>query len=504
MNIKEAKKQIANTLKAYLTRDELGNYMIPSVRQRPILLLGAPGIGKTQIMEQIAAEENVGLVAYTITHHTRQSAIGLPFIEKRVFGGTEYSVTEYTMSEIIGSVYSLMEKTGLKEGILFLDEINCVSETLAPMMLQFLQCKTFGNQKLPEGWMIVAAGNPPEFNRSVREFDVVTLDRVKRINVEQNFSVWKEYAHRKGLHGAVVSYLDLKKDHFYRMENTAEGLQFATPRGWEDLSEMIFAYEKLNLKVDTEVVVQYIQLPEIARDFSNYLMLYNKYRKTYHIDEIFRGVWSKTDEREFHTASFDEKVSVLGLLFSGLSDWTRETHRQEQLTEMLHAALLQFKDRIRTGNSPVEILENIISGENELLKRAANAGQTDKNLRNLRMREIHLLESYCSSLLTDGIENSEKAMESIRKLFSRETEKLEIFVKETSLKIDNAFVFLENSVGQCQEMVMFVTEITAGYDTSWFVEKYGCEAYFRHNSELLFSDTRHRIVEKIVSSKNSI
>ena len=87
MNIKQAKEQIRNTLRAYLDRDALGAYRIPAVRQRPVLLIGPPGIGKTQIMEQIAAEENVGLVSYTITHHTRQSAIGLPFIEKRVYGG---------------------------------------------------------------------------------------------------------------------------------------------------------------------------------------------------------------------------------------------------------------------------------------------------------------------------------------------------------------------------------------------------------------------------------
>ncbi len=139
------------------------------------------------------------------------------------------------MSEIIASVYELMERTGLKEGILFLDEINCVSETLAPMMLQFLQCKTFGNQTLPEGWLIVAAGNPPEYNKSVRDFDVVTLDRVKRIDVAEDFGVWKEYAYRKGIHGAVVSYLEIRKDHFYRIETTVDGLQFVTARGWEDL-----------------------------------------------------------------------------------------------------------------------------------------------------------------------------------------------------------------------------------------------------------------------------
>ena len=241
MNIKQAKQEIFNTLKAYLTRDALGNYLIPTVRQRPVLLMGPPGVGKTQIMEQIAAEAGVGLVAYTITHHTRQSAIGLHFIEKHTYGGQEYSVTEYTMSEILASVYQLMEKTGLKEGILFLDEINCVSETLAPMMLQFLQCKTFGNQRLPEGWLIVAAGNPPEYNKSVRDFDVVTLDRVKRIDVKEDFAVWKEYARRRGLHGAVISYLDIRKEHFYRIETTVDGLQFATARGWEELSEIILA-----------------------------------------------------------------------------------------------------------------------------------------------------------------------------------------------------------------------------------------------------------------------
>lgn len=50
MNIKRAKNEIKNALKAYLTTDEFGAYRIPPIRQRPILLMGPPGIGKTQIM----------------------------------------------------------------------------------------------------------------------------------------------------------------------------------------------------------------------------------------------------------------------------------------------------------------------------------------------------------------------------------------------------------------------------------------------------------------------
>ena len=85
MNIKRAKQEIRDSIEAYLSKDEFDEYRIPAIRQRPILLMGPPGIGKTQIMEQIARECGIALVSYTITHHTRQSAVGLPFIKKELW-----------------------------------------------------------------------------------------------------------------------------------------------------------------------------------------------------------------------------------------------------------------------------------------------------------------------------------------------------------------------------------------------------------------------------------
>ena len=184
MNISEAKEELIRIVRTYLAKDEEGRYLIPRERQRPVLLMGGPGIGKTAVMRQIAEEMGISLVSYTITHHTRQSAIGLPSISKKTYGGEEHLVTEYTMSEIVASVYDQIARSGISEGILFLDEINCVSETLAPTMLQFLQYKTFGNHRVPDGYVIVTAGNPPEYNRSVREFDIVTLDRVRLLEVK--------------------------------------------------------------------------------------------------------------------------------------------------------------------------------------------------------------------------------------------------------------------------------------------------------------------------------
>ena len=87
MNIIEAKNEIKSAVRIYLEKDENGDYIIPEERQRPVFLIGAPGIGKTAIMSKIADELGIGYIGYTITHHTRQSAIGLPFISTKTFGG---------------------------------------------------------------------------------------------------------------------------------------------------------------------------------------------------------------------------------------------------------------------------------------------------------------------------------------------------------------------------------------------------------------------------------
>ena len=487
MDIKRAKQEIKDSIEAYLAKDEFGNYLIPAIRQRPILLMGAPGIGKTQIMEQIARECKVGLVSYTITHHTRQSAVGLPFIKEKTFGQETFSVTEYTMSEIIASVYEKMEKTGLKEGILFIDEINCVSETLAPMMLQFLQGKTFGNQKVPEGWVIVTAGNPPEYNKSVREFDVVTLDRIKRIDVQPDFEVWKEYAYEQGIHPAVISYLELRRKNFYRMENTVDGRIFATARGWEDLSRLIQVYEALGKEVDREVVYQYIQHPMIAKDFAAYLALYNKYKTDYAMEDLLLGKWTQLTIQKIRNASLDEHLSLVGLLNGKLSQLFTECYLMDSYVTKLYEYMVYYRDNL----ADISLKAICRKAENDLesaRKSELLTGNEEKAL----LRVNAFLEKIWLELgsLTQEEQN---LYEKVKEAFSKEADVLEEKTEAAAQTLQNVFDFMEAAFGDSQEMVAFITELNANFYSIWFIRENGSDQYYRHNKGLLF-DNRQKLI----------
>lgn len=493
MDIKRAKQEIKNAIEAYLLKDEYGAYAIPSIRQRPVLLMGPPGVGKTQIMEQISQECEIGLVSYSITHHTRQSAIGLPFISQKSYGGEMKSVTEYTMSEIVASVYDKIEQAGLKEGILFIDEINCVSETLAPAMLQFLQAKTFGSHAIPEGWIIIAAGNPPEFNKSVREFDVVTLDRIKMIHVEADFGVWKEYAYQVSIHPAIVSYLDIKKQYFCLIETTVDGKLFATPRGWEDLSCLMYVYETIKKTVDREVIGQYIQYPKIAKDFANYLELYYKYQNEYQVDEILSGVIRESLCDRLARARFDEKMSVTSLIMAKLNSQFKEVIRREVFLETLQGHLKKLSEEEELLSAIEQLLENLkIEREQKKTARLLTRGED-----HLYQDEQSMLEQYRRVLTAEPYQNQEAAWKRLRELFEEENDRFEAISGQAGAMLEYAFDFMEAAFGDSQEMVIFVTELNTNYYGIRFLQEYDCERYYQYNKKLLFEDREKSILSRL-------
>lgn len=501
MDIRQAKDYIKASVNMYLKKNEFGEYRVPVVRQRPIFLLGAPGIGKTAIMEQIAQELGIALVSYSMTHHTRQSALGLPFITQRQYGGKEYNVSEYTMSEIIASVYDTMEESGMKEGILFLDEINCVSETLAPSMLQFLQYKVFGRHQVPEGWVIVTAGNPPEYNKSVREFDVVTLDRLKVLSVEPDYRIWKIYARERRIHNAIINYLDLKKEHFYCMEMTTTGRSYVTARGWEDLSEMLLLYEEDELAVDETLVEQYIRNDRIVREFTAYYDLYNKYKKDYRIEEILEGQASVQAIARAKAASFDERLSLLGMLLDKVQADMQEVMTKAAFLSELRAPLKGIQG-IAQGAMVEQVLDRLdqqAEGRKKLLENMQSANSLSDADRKKHRSVIRFLEECRKELYTGDIAEGEAAFQYLKEKYSKYVTKLKQKTARVQQRLSALFSFVEEAFEQGNEMLILVTELTVNSASAQFIATFGCPEYHRHNQELLLGERGENLQAEIAA-----
>ena len=476
VNIKKAKKQIRNAMELYLKEDRWGDPCIPESEQRPIVLMGPPGIGKTAIVSQLAEEMELAFVSYSMTHHTRQSALGLPEISTKEYDGRTYTVTDYTMSEIIASVFEAMERTGIPRGILFLDEINCVSETLVPAMLQFLQFKTFGRHRLPKGWILIAAGNPPEYNRSARDFDVVTWDRVRRMDIEPDLSAWNQYMAEKGLHPAVHAYLMQKPDRFYRMNRTVDGTGFVTARGWSDLGGMLTAMENAGFSPDRDLIGQYLQETDTAGDFFSFYRLFMKYREDYQIDRILGGREDPVIRERAAAAPFDERIRLLAMLNGALSKGFRAVVREEEILGLIYESLV----RIRDGEDIAAVREE---AEKSFERQQILGGPEGR--RTVRERErIAFLAGMTE--YEDG-----------KEAFLQRTAALDERAEAEGRKLSKVFSFSEKAWGEGQEMLLLMSELTADPYASAFIGLYGSPDYRRHSELLSFGERGSEIRKEI-------
>lgn len=501
MNIKQAKDYIRDSVRIYLKKDEFGDYIVPVVRQRPIFLLGAPGVGKTAVMEQVAQELGIALVSYSMTHHTRQSALGLPFIRHKVYDGMETDISEYTMSEIIASIYDVIEESGLKEGILFLDEINCVSETLAPSMLQFLQYKTFGRHQVPEGWAIVTAGNPPEYNKSVREFDVVTMDRLRVLEVEADYSVWKPYAQQKGLHNAITNFLDLKKEYFYKIETTVKGRSYVTARGWEDLSCVLSLYEEEGLPVDETLVGQYLRNERVVKEFTAYYDLYQKYKKDYHVEEILSGSYTAQTVEKAKSAPFDERLSLLGMLLDKVQQQIREEMEGSDYLSALLSLLKIVKGKAAEDTATLatvtELLIKLEEGQGNRLDSMQKANTlSDREKRKLKALLRFLTEAHKEVPLAAPADAS-AAFQLLKLKFDRQVAVRKEGTAAVKEQLQHLFAFVQKAFADGNEMLILVTELTVNENSARFISLFGCPEYQQHNEELMLSERRSNIRKEI-------
>ena len=448
MNIHQTTHQLETAVRCYTARDENGMPLVPPEAQRPLFLIGPPGVGKTDVVAQVARRLGVGLVSYTMTHHTRQSALGLPQIRTRRFGGEERAVTEYTMSELLAGVYRHMEVSGCTAGILFLDEINCVSETLTPAMLELLQHKRFGEYALPEGWVIVCAGNPEKYNRAAHAFDPVTLDRLRVLQIEPDLAAWQEYAAQRQVHPSVRGYLRLKPEDFFR----AEGERIVTARSWMNLSDMMLALEQGGGAADALLFGQYLQCGEVAERFALYHALCRGVAAGFSLDAVLEGR-DEAAEARFAQAGFDEALCAAMLLSDALNaricsaEETRE--RAQRLRYFAEGAIREQG----SGTIIDAARENLSRMERALaVRRSVNAISVEEEARE---RALHSEIRACIAALYGAGDARSALMEQLRLAEKEAMNKRGALVRELS----HALEFAQRAFADVHVRVIFLSEL---------------------------------------------
>lgn len=491
MNILEATQQIEGAVRAYLSKDELGLYRIPPHMQRPLVLMGPPGLGKTAIVSQVAQKFDINYVSYSITHHTRQSALGLPYIHEEVFGKQTLRVSRYTMSEIIAACYDAIASSGVQEGILFLDEINCASETLAPALLQFLQYKTFGQHQLPEGWILICAGNPPEYNKAARDFDPAILDRLKRIDIEPNLDVWLDYALSHGVHPSILSYLETHPKNFYLVRAGISSMRIVTARGWEDLSRMIWAYMHEHLNVSYELIFQYLQDREIAEDFSLYFDLFNKYQDDYKIANILAGSVDEHIVQRASQAPFDERIALVNLLLDVLVEKAHSLHAaqtalsqiQDLLSELSNAQ--DYDDMVRNAQTQLDKLRSQGDASEETLAILANKACVLEHVRSLEAQARMKDDSEFNALSIIGAQQDQLVSQA----------------QSAQLQINNALKFLAQCFSEGQELTLFITRLATDSSCMQLIAAHDASLFIHYSQNLMLSNRSTELLRQIEQLK---
>lgn len=308
--------------------------------------------------------------------------------------------------------------------------------------------------------------------------------------------VWLEYAGEKGIHGAILSYLSLKKENFYMVENTVDGKFFVTARGWEDLSEILKSYEELQVEIGEELIGEFLQKEEIARDFAGYYRLYEKYKSDYQIQEILDGnVISgqlKTCCDMGKKASFEERFTVTEMLLEAVTERISVFQKIDEKTEKLYENLKLLKIFLQEKNS-VEAMEQFVASRRKALDAKICSELLTAEEAAREEEQIRILEEYFFQLkelhISDVAEGIEQIGERFGNVCRLRNEKLE----ETKKMLEQAFSFLEECFGEGQELLLFETGLTGDDRCSIFISQYGCPSYFKHCELLLYSKKENEL-----------
>ncbi|MBO5327604.1 MAG: AAA family ATPase [Clostridia bacterium] len=199
-----------------------------------VMLWGAPGVGKSQAIRQIAKQIENSTGKKTVVTDVR-----LLLFNPIDLRGIPTANADKTLAIWLKPQIFQMNESKNVVNILFLDEISAAPQSVQAAAYQITLDRVVGEHKLPENCIVIAAGNRVTDKSVAFKMPKALANRLLHIQVEGSFSSWKAWAVEKGVNEKVLGFLSFKQDYLMAFDGSSDDLAFATPRSWEMVSNVL-------------------------------------------------------------------------------------------------------------------------------------------------------------------------------------------------------------------------------------------------------------------------
>lgn len=296
-----------------LSQSQLGAFLLNVALVRPVFIWGPPGIGKSSLVQNFAAEVGLPCVSLLGSQLAPEDLIGVP----QIVDGT--------------SVFCPPRQIARKEPyVLFLDELNACSHEVMKAFYSLIHEKRIAEYHLPEGSIVVGAGNRTQDSSVVKAMPSALVNRLVHVHLRVSHRDWLQWAHANGIHPWVTEYIESRPDHLWSQPPKHEE-PFSTPRSWHMLSDALNEFGDRISDDELEVLAYGCLTPQHAGQFRGFI---KQVRSQFRLTAILKGDARWPDKPEDRDLLYFLSQSMRGQLLKELPPQRKEisSHVQELVT----------------------------------------------------------------------------------------------------------------------------------------------------------------------------
>lgn len=251
-----------------VNQKQLKDILLNVATVRPVFIWGAPGIGKSSIVEEFAMELGLECVSLLGSQLAPEDIIGVPQIKdgKSVFCPPKAIAKD-------------------EPYCLFLDELNACSHEVQKAFYSLILERRIGEYHLPEGSIVIGAGNRAQDNAITKQLSSALVNRMFHVELRADSRIWLDWAGLHGIHRYVYDYICARPDHLWSQPPKTEE-PFSTPRSWHMLSDALHSYGDGVTEEELSILAYGSLTPAHATQFLAYV---RQVRLQYSIGNILSG-----------------------------------------------------------------------------------------------------------------------------------------------------------------------------------------------------------------------